>query len=172
MVEPNEFNEAKNALLRHFSSQQTSHGALIIGFTVSVFTLLQVVQNATRLSSFFSAPFQIELAPNLAGFKFWILFFSISFLISLLIYSFFRFIVYGYFSSAIIGVKADDKMEEPIHDRIVDACWNSIKNKKLLLIFPMMWFATRGEEGNVWKGRMFSFIFAFLPSLFILFLSW
>jgi hypothetical protein len=174
---PEEVNGAKNALIRYCGSQQSSHGALTIGFSVALFTLLGIVQSSLQkwLSSF--------LLLDFLSFDFWrmiCLLAGLEVLLTMLFYTFMRYWFYGYFSSSITGVEPSEIAREPIHREIASEATRMIDedNKKILLRLPAIWFFSgtiyvKGERRKAprWKGIATCAILALLAALYLVFLS-
>lgn len=154
MLDEDAINEAKNALLHYYSSQQASHGALVIGFTVASFTLIQVFQSSSGRAV--ASPLMI-------------LFFGLGLqvLMLLLIYTIFRFSLYGSVSSTLLSVETED-IEEPTLGKIQEKTFKNLENIKILGIFHPAYFYSRA--GAPKKGIFLSFLLAFLPNAPLLFL--
>ncbi len=194
MSDPN-FVNAKNALVRYYTSKETIQGARLIGFTVALFTLLQTFQNSRNepLSSiFFELTSQLDAffleygLSELFGpyawlwepFKLLVLFVSILLLITMLIRTILRLAVYAsYAQHTLLITQNEIEKIMPIHGAIDLAVYNSIKKRarKLYRLFPIMWFIyAEGEEarGQLRKGWYRSLIIAFISSVILTLLIW
>jgi len=194
-----EFNETKNALLRYYTSQQTSQGARLIGFTLALFTLIQTVQNSKQqpLSNIFS-----DLANTLTEFaqtceifevlssiivtiSFPLFFLSIFILLFFIFRTIFRFSIFAFFSDYLIKIKSCEisKTTKPIHHAIHETIsdkWEK-ESKRVYLFFKLIWFINRDSKTSKqdrktsrqhWIGFILCGIFAFLLSLILMLFLW
>lgn len=166
MVDPNEFNNAKNALLRYYSSLQTSHGALMIGFTVALFTLIQFAQNVyLQISSIFPISIPRELALSI------VMFVSILILTGLIIHAIFRIAFYGRFTIELMWIEVGEVSREPVHGQIHKILCDKVANSdKLLRLLPARYFIHKEKDSEIWKGYVSCLVLAIVPTLIILFL--
>jgi hypothetical protein len=181
MEDSNQFNETKSALLRHYTSNQTSQGARLIGFTVALFTLLQTVQHSRQepLSRIFSNidAFLPQVAPGFAAsLKFLLFFCSVLALFFFIFHAIFRFIVFAYFSDSVIRVKQSEisLWTEGIHQDIHVAARIRMEEtkKRIYGVFPTVWFVAKGEESQHWKGWIACFFLALCSTLILMLFLW
>lgn len=177
MSESNAFNNAKNSLLRYYSSQQTSQGTRLIGFTVGLFTLLQTVQYAQEVS--LSKVFPdlteciriIEVCAWLGeSVKFSLLFLAIFILLTWTVRTIFRFLVYAYFAERLMKV-TQEGIGEPMHSTIHSTITEKLdeENVKAYWFFPLTWFFRRKDKLKGWICCLF---LAGLCTLILLWFLW
>jgi hypothetical protein len=117
-MDKDDFLKTKNALLSYYSSQLTAQSARLIGFSVALFTLLEVAQNSSNLhlSNILSNSGYFDfLAPLSDGFRFGFLFLGIVFLVALIVRTLGRFSVFAQISEELLEVTVDSaakKMKE------------------------------------------------------------
>lgn len=186
----NQFLEAKNSLIRFYTSQQTSQSARLIGFTIALFTLLQTVQNSERepLSGIFS-----ELARHIGAIvselgiseilvmhawigelsKLILVFIAIAGLMTWLIRTLFRFLVWAYFAQFVRNVSFGEiGNTKPIHQEIHNATLKLMrkKNKKGYWLFPLIWFIPTAEGSQTGKGWIRCILLATFSTLYLMWL--
>jgi hypothetical protein len=188
---PSQIIETKTSLIHYYTSQQTSQSARLIGFTIALFTLLQVVQYSKQepLSGIFrelarqisSVSSKLGISETVVMYtwigeivKFCVLFLSISFLMTWLIRTVFRFLVYAYHAQYVMFVGKDEiDSSLPIHYAIHEATFDRIKEIKAYWLFPLKWFMRKGKEKTLTrKGWKRSIVMAIISTLILLWLIW
>ena len=177
MVSPIVFNETKNALLRHYASNQSSQSARLIGFLIGLFTLLQTVQHSEKepLAGIFKNiefALTFEIHP-IVGDMFKLLLFSVFVWVSLvfIVRTIFRFPLFSYSSDCLITLKLSDISEnskKPIHSVIQEATFDMVCAKKVFGIFRLSWFISRGTGKEHRTGVILCMFLAFLATLILI----
>jgi len=190
----NQFRETKNALLRYYASSRDSQGVHLIGFVAGLFTLIQTVQHSRQepLSGIFSdvgailfelsrAHRVLEIVSSLVAtswqvLKFPIFIFSIIFLLFFIIRAIFRFALFAHLSEYLIRLKPSEISErtEPIHDVIHTAVVDNIDKakQKVFWVFPLIWFISRGNGNQYWKGQVMCLLLAICSTLTLMLFLW
>lgn len=190
MLSLTDFDDAKNGLLRYYASKETAHSARLIGFTVALFTLLQTVSRGP-LSEFFSVwagyvlyeswlshtlAYVWETVPTWAwgAGRFFLLFFSIVFLITLTIHTIFRYLVYAKFSQYVVFVGQSEisKYPLPIHHSIHKATFEMVKKQKLLGLLRAELFIPTRRDDKTWRGWIWCSLLAIFFGALLLLLLW
>lgn len=170
----------RSALLRYYTDQQVSQSARLIGFTLALFTLFQIVQSSRtdRFSYIFPALINIDVSPCL---KFLFFFCLVWVLFIFLIRAIFRFSVFGLASGHAIFVtdsevqKMRDEQKgknEPEKDEFHifhDAVFKRLSEKRVFGFIRVEWFYAVGKEAI---GYLISVIFGFVFSVLLLWLLW
>lgn len=181
MVSPIVFNETKNALLRHYASNQSSQSARLIGFLIGLFTLLQTVQQSQKepLAGIFKNiefALTFEIHPSV-GDVFKLFFFSVFVWVSLvfIVRTIFRFQLFSYSSNYLITLKLSDLSEhskKAIHSAIQEATFDKVCAQNVFGIFRLSWFISRdtGEEHRI--GLILCMFLAFLATLILIWFLW
>lgn len=184
MVDIDEFRETKNALLRYYTSNLTSQGARLIGVAVTLFTLIQLVQNSKEvsLSTILLSDFvpAIQLSETglliLAALKLLLFGGILLALLFFVIRSIFRFVVFGYLSSYLIRLEHTEVSESTtslhrtIHSTVVDNLEDA--KQKVFWIFPLVWFVSRGKPSQHRKGLLICGFFGICTTLILLWFLW
>lgn len=163
LAEVDQFIQAKNGLMRYYTSQQTSQSARLIGFTVALFTLLQTVLYSHQ-----------EAFRMLTTTKLYPLFFGMWFLITWLIRTIFRYLISAYLAQAAVHIDlAQIDRTRPIHSAIQEAIVRGFidSNKKAYWIFPVTWFLAI-KTSQTLKGWICCLVIATLASSILLWLLW
>jgi hypothetical protein len=175
--ERNQFIQAKNGLLRYYSSVRASHTTHLIGFTAGLFTLVQVfLQEGAFHEMFFNLSLThfSEIAQALGPYwveiiKFGVFFSGVWVLFSLIIRSIFRYGLYATFSHELKRVSHTKvKSNEPVHEAIHEAVQEKTKKQRILLIIPLKYFLWEKRR----TGHMVCVIAAFALTLFLIMLLW
>ena len=186
----NQFLEAKNSLIRFYTSQQTSQSARLIGFAIALFTLLQTVQNSEReplsgifselarhIGAIFSGSGISEILVTYAGIgelsRFFLVFTAICGLMIWLIRTLFRFLVWTYYAQCVRNVSwAEIDRTQTIHQGVHSATFELVKkgNKKGYWLFPLIWFIQTGEGGYTRKGWICCILLAIFSTLCLMWL--
>lgn len=176
------FHDAKNALLSYYQTQQTNQIARLLGLSVVLFALIQILQSANRISALF--PIISSLISGAFPNSGWVeiirlilLLFGMVMIFAVMIYSLGRFSLYSQFNRFLIDMQYED-MDNPL-GRISDAIWTKIKggNTKLLWTIPLKWFASMREEIGSKKdmnrkGWRLSFVLGALLALVVTLVFW
>jgi hypothetical protein len=177
----------QKSLLGYYESRQTSHGAILVGLVLALFTLLQVAQNATKeplAPLFVNIVNGLSLNPNLVGwFRLNILFFGTWLLIAFSIHTFLRISVFSQmFVNSLSVTKKDvndlksDGIERTYAGAIMEIAVDRIADKKtkVFVFLNPIWFVSRGKKGNdkSQTGWIASFAIALVLTLILLFLLW
>lgn len=116
--------EIRKLLLDFYASELTTHSRLIIGFSVIIFTILQIVQKL------------VENSP-LTGSQFWISSFGIWLTAVTLWYLIMRHLTYGALSGAVIDSPIG---ENESYDNVKSAIVNYALRYRILVVFPCYLF--------------------------------
>jgi hypothetical protein len=186
----NRFIQAKNALLAHYSSQQTSQGARLVGSAVILLTLLQATDSRIQhlfpnLVSCFS-----NILPSTAGWdlvRLAVFFVLVTFIIAFMFYTIGRFSVFAQFSQEVMYVTFEDaekrrseeevkkrRRKEALHEAIHAAARDQLKtnNPKLLWVFREKWFVSMDEGSESVKGLACSILIGIPAALALMWLLW
>jgi len=170
------FTEAKNALLRYYSTSRSSHGVHLVGFTAALFTLIQTTQHPSDWG--ISKIFNLEMPPALANIGEIVLPYLFSlviwFLLFFTIWTIFRFAVFAHYAEQLKTVKPADisKREEAIHQAIHVTVEGKLSRKHLYWVFPARHFIESGTNRQHWWGRTWCFILSIVTTLFLIGLLW
>lgn len=112
------FEEAKSALLSHYSEQQVSQGARLIGFAVALFTLVQTVQSTH--DGGLSVLFPFDLGWSVPGIlKLPFLFAGIFILMTFIVRTIFRYAAMAYLVQCLIELSPVDVAADQSYQTIV-----------------------------------------------------
>ena len=170
----NIFEETKNALLRYYSDVQTALGARLIGFTVALFTLLQVVQPSlfNKASMLLPIPPVINIGNFAISWKPCVLFLGVLVLMVFIIRTIFHYAIYGKLLSQLIVISPFDIPEnQSAHDLILAKIGERTRNWqtiKIYLVFPFNCFYPIGAK----CGWIVSVTLAFVSTWLLLGLMW
>lgn len=158
MAEYTVYNDSKNALLSYYQTQQSNQITRILGLSVILFTLVQIIQSSNRLSGLF--PVIGKSFSSAASYSGWIevlrislLFLSMTAIFAVMVYSLGRFAVYSQFCSCLLHVPWESGQRNVL-EKINDDVWKRFKdlNPKLLLIIPLTWFSSISDENDPTKN--------------------
>ena len=169
-----QFSEDRDVLLRYYSEIQSSQSARLIGFSVALFTLLQMVQLSGQGTFSKIFPFVSMSVPSwlitILNFVVFLIFLGTVFLLNLyIIRSIFRYAVYGLLISQLMYVSqtvAKPQKDESFLRVISKIAVERIEKRKLYTFIPLIWFisAKRFERDNK-KGWLFSGFLAIVLAL-------
>jgi hypothetical protein len=181
MAEYTVFNDCKNALLSYYQTQQSNQITRLLGLSVVLFTLIQIIQSSNRISGLF--PVIGKSFSSGASYSGWIEVLRISLLIlsmtaifAVMVYSLGRFAVYSQFCSCLIHVpweigqrKALEKINDDVRRMFEDS-------KQKLLWIPLIWFSSMGEKGTTKnmnrKGWRVSILMGLALALIFIWVFW
>jgi hypothetical protein len=179
-----EFSETKDALLRYYSSKQSSQAARLVGFGVALFTLLQVVQQSKdkplsdifiNTDIFFSEFLQTiglsEVFSSIgAGAKFFLFLASLVIIMTFLVRTFFRFAVFAQAAEFLLRLPPAKVPEctEPIHSVIDIAVMGDMKEKKAFGFRLSLFTETKRRRA----GWVVCLSFAIASTLILTLLLW
>ncbi len=155
-----DFNRAKESLLKYYSDVQVSLGARLIGFGVALFTLLEAFRNfnSDKLSQMiFGEILTFPLLPLIQGI---LLFHGILLLVTYMVRTILRYAAISGFCNALVGVvpfKIND--ETIVHAEISKKAYEIMnlgsegKGTRVFRIFPFGFFLG-GDMGEGEKERM------------------
>ena len=148
----NDFDEAKKSVLSFCSSAQTSLGALLIGYSVTLFAFFELTKEfeISRLSNSFDLGLEIpyiDLIVENHWVKLGLLFLGALLLTTLIIRTIHRYGAYSGISNQILYMIKSEKSEnESIHNAILRNSYEIMKEqKRRAFLLPFNWFVT-GEE--------------------------
>jgi hypothetical protein len=176
LVNLRHFNEAKNALLRYYSTSRSSHGVHLIGFTAALFTLIQTAQHSSEWG--LSKIFSLEIPPALesigeivrpylfSGIIWFLLFFTI--------WTIFRFTLFAHYAETLMTVKPTDisVQKDAIHQAIHLILASKVSTRKCYLVIPSCWFIVSGEYGKHRRGYGFCAVLSLFTTMFLIGLLW
>ncbi len=149
-----EFNRAKDALLKYYSDVQVSLGARLIGLSVALFALLEAFKN------FNSEGLSLICGQNLvsnqffANIKLIILFHGILLLMVLMVRSVFRYAsISGFCNNILVLPPFEIKENTIVHAQVANSAYSNMFNKEgkciqhVFFCFPASYFF-EGYRGN------------------------
>lgn len=122
--------QARKLLLDFYSSELTTHGRLIVGFAVILFSLLEII---------------LQLEKPISGVRFWMAFFGLSLAAFALWFLLMRHFVYGVLANAVIHAPLDNSTEKSFEELKKGVVRFGIA-KRILRIIPMSLFCTTGQR--------------------------
>jgi hypothetical protein len=148
----NDFNSAKEALLKYYSDTQISLGARLIGYIVALFTLFEAVSNFSK--SGFSDIFlgvTITTDPFTSFAKLALFFVGTWLLIIYIIRTIFRYAACAGFCNYLMGLPPPKDGSKPLnHGAISTKVYRKMLGKrvKVFFIFPFNWFLSGNKGGT------------------------
>lgn len=180
-----DFPRTKNALLSYYNSQLTAQSARLIGFSVALFTLLELAQNSSnlRLSNILSSASHCSLLTPLGTdlFRFGFLFVATVFIVAMIVRTLGRFSVFAQISEELLKVTLDSatkkmkkmKEEEPettMHEAIHrDAVDKLLERNVGIPLFRTNWFT---GENSRWLAWIVSAIYGVVVAILLLGFLW
>lgn len=145
------FNRAKEALLKYYSEVQVSLGARLIGLSVALFALLEAFKNfnadGLSLTLYVNSSFSFS--------KIFLFFFGILLLTVLMVRSIFRYAtISGYCNKILVLPPFEEEKDTVIHAEIAKKAYQSLFNDKgkctssVFYCFPSSFFL-EGERGKI-----------------------
>jgi hypothetical protein len=181
----NDFLKIKNSLLSYYNSQLTAQSARLIGFSVALFTLLELAQNSSNLhlSNILSNASHCSLLTPLGTdlFRFVFLFTGTVFIVALIVRTLGRFSVFAQISEEVLKVTLDSatkKMKEmkekeleiTMHQAIHrDAVDKLIERNVGIPPFRTNWFT---GENSRWLAWIVSAIYGVVVTTLLLGFLW
>jgi hypothetical protein len=192
-----EFNNAKSSFLKYYSDIQISLGARLIGFSVAIFTLIQVVNwNKTGLAQVFHLSFTSGIVAF--DLKFIPFLVAMTLIMVYIARTIFRYAATSGLCNSLIILypsEIDDKIS--VHHAIAKKAYQNMKkrNEKIFVWLPFHWFIAgpdiENKEANDVKsnddkkemvaektsysnfyGWIISWLFAILFSFMLLWILW
>jgi hypothetical protein len=141
---PYEIAEARIALVKHYSDQQTAQGARLIGFVAGLFALYQLAW--TYMGKSFDDVFTILFPTNII--KIVLLLFGTTIILVFAIHTIFRFAVFSHFVTVSMGICEDDiknllRYDKENKNRPLLSCIHDAISKKVYLEKKVFWISAR-----------------------------